>query len=156
MFKFVGELWLYMLEKTAELLEDEFGFVSSAGVAPTDAGGLACYQVELESAVYLEDSYLDRIEGLLGEEFDSEMFGEDCELKVLGVKDILNEGSDEEGYYFWVLVFGYHGIFDCVGKSYYMVYSDEKIVKGVQKESVGRDVSVGTSKFLRSDVRIRE
>jgi hypothetical protein len=145
-----------MLDEAGELLGNKFDFVLSAGVAPTDAGGLACYQVELESALYLEDSYLNQVEEFLEDKCDSEMFGEDCELKVLGAKEILNEGSEDEECYFWVLVFGYHGIFDCVGKSYYMVYSDDRIVRGVQKESVGRDVSVGTSKFLRSDVRIRE
>lgn len=145
-----------MLEETVELLEEEFEFVLSAGVAPTDSGGLACYQVELEDALYLEDSYLDQVEGLLRDEFDSEMFGEDCDLKVLGVKDVLNGSSEGEEYYFWVLVFGYHGVFDCVGESYYMVYSDEEVVEGVQRESVGRDVSVGTSTFLRSDVSVRE
>jgi len=143
------------LPDVAEDVEQGFDFVTSAGVAPTDTGNIPCYQIKLESALYLGDSYLEEVESVIRSEVDSDWFGGGEVVKVVGSKDILEEGTEREVCCFWCLVFCSLGTAYWRGDEYYVVgYSGETVDVIPKGENSSVDINGGSLSILRESTEL--
>lgn len=136
----MGHISVPVVSSQLESLE----FVTEAGAGPTDIGNLPCWQVYIESAVYLDEHHENKIESAVYE------LGVDTDTVVIISKDIIGEGTPDEKYCFWVMLLTPFDEISVGGVEYYVTGYNEDIIFGVQKDNSNPITS--PVKINRSDV----
>lgn len=94
--------------KTASRRLEALSCTARAGAAPTDVGRITCFQVFVHSAAELTDDNRERVTDVVRSELCDAVEGN---LRVTASRDVVDEGTPDEAWCFWVYAYGSFGSF---------------------------------------------